>query len=352
MACTNERLPGHSRREFLKVFGCVGSVFLCRPKQLLANGSEDAPFTGSIDFQFRTVDIRHLMEIKSVLEKLDRERRLSRQKIIQGYLKDLEYQAPKQMPNARSVIVVSTPAPLRSVGFRWKGTTHTLLVPGGYFYYENEAFRGPLRRLVAARVTGDAKANLVFANPPLKTLAVRSGLAEYGKNNITYVDGYGSFHILWAFFCEAELSDQWTRPYRTMRICEGCSVCTRNCPTQAIRDSDFVLDAGRCITAYNEVKEPLPDWIDAKAHNSLIGCLKCQYDCPANYVPRQKCEPVAELNEAETGMLLNGLGDAKLEAGISEKLKSLGDWYAKDMKYLSRNVRLALANSAGMAALQ
>jgi len=255
------------------------------------------------------------------------------------------------MPTARSVIVVSTPAHLRSVGFRWKGTTHTLLVPGGYFYYENEAFREPLRRQVAARVVGDAKANLVFANPALKTLAVRSGLAEYGKNNITYVDGYGSFHILWAFFCEAELPDQWTRPYRTMRACEGCSVCARDCPTQAIRGSDFVLDAGRCITAYNEVKEPLPDWIDAKAHNSLIGCLKCQYDCPANSVPRQKCEPVAELNEAETGMLLNGRGEAKLEVGISEKLKGLGDWYAKDMKYLSRNIRLALANSAGMAVL-
>lgn len=351
MDSMNDKLLGHSRRDFLRVFGWVGGVFLCRPRELLANSSESVPSTASVDFQFRTVDIRHLTEAKSVLDKLNREQRVSRQKIIQGYLRDLEYQAPKEMPNARSLIIVSTPAHLRSVGFRWQGKTHTLLVPGGYFYYDNESFRGQLRRQVALRVTGNAEAKLVFSNPPLKTMAVRSGLAEYGKNNITYVDGYGSFHILWAFFSEAELPDQWTRPYRTMRICEGCSLCTRNCPTQAIRGSDFVLDAGRCITAYNELKEPLPDWIDAKAHNSLIGCLRCQYNCPANSVARQNCETIAELNEAETGMLLTGHQDAKLEAGISEKLKGLGDWYAKDMKYLSRNIGLALANSAGLAVL-
>jgi len=223
----NTKLPGRSRRDFLKVFGCAGCVFLCRPKDLLANGSKGEPLTETVDFQFRSVDIRHLTEMKDVLDKLNRERRVSQQKIIQGYLKDLEYQAPQSMPNARSLTVVSTPAHLRSVGFRWHGMSHTLLVPGGYFYYDNEAFRRALLNQVAGRVAGNANAKMVFSNPPLKTVAVRSGLAEYGKNNITYVEGYGSFHILWAFFSEEVLPDQWSRPYRTMRVCEGCSLCSR-----------------------------------------------------------------------------------------------------------------------------
>jgi epoxyqueuosine reductase len=341
-----------NRRDFLKSLGCIGGALLCCPKGIAASEVGSGTVPGLTDFQYRTVAIEHLAEMKQALEKLNGERKVNQQKTIQGYLKDLEYHAPKEMPNARSLIVVSTPWQLRSVGFRWKGNEHTLLIPGGYFYYENEAFREPLRSQVALRVVGDPGAKLVFANPPLKTLAVRSGLAEYGKNNITYVDGYGSFHVLWAFYSEAVLADEWTRPYRTMRICEGCPVCIRGCPTQAIRESEFVVDAGRCITAYNEMKEPIPDWVDAKAHNALIGCLKCQNDCPANRGVNQGYEHIADLSEAETAVLLEERHDANLEVRISEKLKGLGDWYAKDMKYLSRNVRLALANSAGWVALQ
>jgi epoxyqueuosine reductase len=237
------------------------------------------------------------------------------------------------------------------VGFRWKGQQFTLLIPGGYFYYDDEAFRTTLRTEVARKVLGDPAAKLVFANPPLKTLAVRTGLAEYGRNNIAYVDGYGSFHVLWAFYSESELPDQWTRPYRMMRICEGCSICVHGCPTQAIRESEFVLDAGRCITTYNETKDPLPEWIDARAHNALIGCLKCQYDCPALRAFSQNVEHLADLSEAETALLVEGRHDPKIEAGISEKFKGLGDWCAKDMHYLSRNCRLALANSEGWTPL-
>jgi epoxyqueuosine reductase len=323
-----------------------------RPKGISASSELGETASPPIGFQFRTVALGHLAEVKGAFEKLDAEGRVSRQKTIQGYLKDLQYLAPKEMRNARSLIVVSTPWQLRSLGFRWNGSEHTLLIPGSYFYYENEAFREPLRSQVARQVVGDRGAHLVFANPPLKTLAVRSGLAEYGKNNITYVDGYGSFHVLWAFFSDAVLEDQWTRPYRTMRICEGCSICIRGCPTKVIRETDFVVEAGRCITTYNEMKKPIPDWVDVKAHNALIGCLKCQLDCPANRDLNQSYEHIADFSEAETAFLLSERHDARLEAGISEKLKGLGDWYAKDVKYLSRNVRLALANSAGLMALR
>jgi len=35
---------------------------------------------------------------------------------------------------------------------------------------------------------------------PIDRLAVRGGLATYGRNNVTYVPGMGSFHRLSAFY--------------------------------------------------------------------------------------------------------------------------------------------------------
>ncbi|MEE9378294.1 MAG: hypothetical protein V3V33_09695 [Candidatus Lokiarchaeia archaeon] len=44
--------------------------------------------------------------------------------------------------------------------------------------------------------------NVAYARLPQKTLAVRSGLAEYGRNNITYIPGMGSFHRLTTLYSD------------------------------------------------------------------------------------------------------------------------------------------------------
>lgn len=334
------------RRDFLKGLASAGTIFLCCPQSGFAAVSP-ASAGGEIEigYRYRTVSIEHLQEVKAVLDRLSQDGKISKQKIIQGYLKGLEYLSPKELPNARSLVLVATPWRLRSIRVRWNGKHVVLLVPGGYFYYEDEPFREALKQRIARDVLRDSGGTLVFANPPLKALAVRSGLAEYGRNNIAYVDGYGSFHVLWAFFTDQQLPDQWGRPYRTMRLCKGCSTCTRSCPTKAFSESSFVLDAGRCISTYNELKGPIPDWVEPKAHNALIGCLRCQFDCPANRELLRDFVNVADITESQTELLLNGRRDPKLEASIAEKLKGLGEWYAKDMKYVARNIRLALANS-------
>ena len=82
-----------------------------------------------------------------------------------------------------------------------------------------------------------------------------------------------------AFYSEQKLPDHW-QVLKMLRLCKGCSICTRECPTGAIHKSSFVINPEKCITLYNELSAPLPDWIPAKAHNALIGCLKCQKTCP------------------------------------------------------------------------
>ena len=68
--------------------------------------------------------------------------------------------------------------------------------------------------------------------PPLKTLAACAGLARYGRNNIAYVPGLGSYLMLAACcLSDAPPPDDapWGEPQELER-CERCSACLRACP--------------------------------------------------------------------------------------------------------------------------
>ena len=78
---------------------------------------------------------------------------------------------------------------------------------------------------------------------PEKLLAVCAGLARYGRNNIAYVDGWGSFVEL--VTCVSELApgaDPWTGP-RSLARCDSCAACRRACPSGAIGEDRFLCTA-------------------------------------------------------------------------------------------------------------
>jgi epoxyqueuosine reductase QueG len=81
---------------------------------------------------------------------------------------------------------------------------------------------------------------------PLKRIAVQSGLADYGRNNITYVLGMGSRLQLESFLtdmlCETA---EWREPVMAP-MCEKCTLCLDNCPTGAQRKDRFLLDSLKC----------------------------------------------------------------------------------------------------------
>ncbi len=341
------------RRTFLRSLGSAGTVLWFWPRGALGRTEPIGPMASSaadlapdvLDYKYRTVSVGHLGEMKTMYETLSREGRLRGNKTYRNYLHDFQFAPPPEMPHARSLVIAATPWKLHSVSFRLDGRVYVILIPGGYFFYNNDPFIAALKQRIAHDIVGDPGAKLVLANPPLKAMAVRTGLAEYGRNNVAYVEEYGSFHVLWAFFTERELPDQWNRPFRMMRFCKGCSICLRACTTRAISESSFMVNATRCVTLYNEMKDPIPDFIDSKVHNALIGCLKCQATCPANLELVRNVEPCADLTEEETKLLVSGQHNPKLEAAIRGKFKALGSFYAEDLAYLSRNLKLVLANA-------
>jgi epoxyqueuosine reductase len=250
---------------------------------------------------------------------------------------------PVEMPDARSLIIVAFRDPPMRFSFVRRRTRRTLVVPPTYLHWQekDKEVQGVLDEIL--RSEGYRVAQVAV---PKKLLAVCSGLAVYGRNNVTYVEGMGSLHRL-AAFCSDRPSerDLWREPM-AMERCARCTSCVSSCPTGAIDSERFLLRAERCLTFLNE-KPPdvaFPAWVEPSWHNCLVGCMHCQNACPENRGLLDWCEDGAEFSEEETGFLLEGRSLAELPAALSTKLQrwDLDEW----LDILPRNLS-ALLGSAG-----
>ena len=160
---------------------------------------------------------------------------------------------------------------------------------------------------------------------PQKRLAVCSGLSEYGRNNITYVPGWGSFYEIQTFLTDAPIykGDAW-RDVCSMSACEGCTQCLEACPTRAIRPDTFLIDNEICLSHLGELEGNFPEWVPKTAHHSLYGCYMCQYVCPANADALREERRMLHFSEDEVEVLLRGIPKEELPKAILGKIEQLG----------------------------
>ena len=287
------------------------------------NSSFDFHDLAENDCKFRIVSIRHLSDLRDELESRQNRGELSSQ-IRNGYLFRFRFAPPDELPDAQSLIVVAASMPLTKAAFTWKGKQRAFILPPTYTDEDNK--RIWIERRLADAV-GKNGYRTAAAKLPLKLLAARSGLAVYGRNNITYVSGMGSFLGLTAVYSDLPCEkDSWQEP-KLMKRCETCnSLCQKFCPTGAISGDRFLLRAERCLTYHNERAGciPFPKWIDPSWHNSIIGCMCCQAVCPENTPFLKQLGKKAEFDEEETKLLLNGT-----------KLELIPPWTMSKMKMLS-----------------
>ena len=207
------------------------------------------------------------------------EQRLFDEAIYDELFGGFSFDPPAELPGARSIIIVAVPTPQMRVTFQWQGKPVPVVVPPTYVSY---TARTDSVQAVLAEWLQQEGYHLAKPRLPLKTLAVGSGLADYGRNNITYVPGMGSFlQLVGAFSDLPSEADPWDEP-KALERCESCVACRRHCPTGAITDDRFLLHAERCLTYHNEAAADFPDWIDPSWHHCLIGCMRCQSACPEN----------------------------------------------------------------------
>jgi epoxyqueuosine reductase len=256
--------------------------------------------------------------------------------VYRDYSYAFNYEAPEALPRRRSLIVDASPVPAEQVTFTLNGRSFQTIIPPIYNVSTDQQ--------ATDCITGVLKPKgyrLMGAAVPMKLLATRSGLAKYGKNNITYVESMGSYHRLSAFYTNAPISeDHWQKPQMLDR-CETCTACIKKYPSGAISYDRFLLRAKKCITYFNESERPFPDWIDPSWHNCLIGCMICQDVCPENPTSIRRIVHVATFSDEETNQILRGARKEELTPETIEKLKRIGLLF-DDCKALARNLKALL----------
>lgn len=175
---------------------------------------------------------------------------------------------------------------------------------------------------------------------PMKRLAVQSGLAEYGRNNVTYIDGLGSNFSYLTFFTDAPCDKEEWREVCHAKLCNNCKICINSCPTGAILKDRFLIDNMLCLSNLNEGGGKFPDWLPQNVHHTLYDCLRCQEKCPLNKEVANDIIGPFNFTEEETAMLLEGKGPEAFSEEFRKVADKIGlyDW----PEALPRNIKAVI----------
>jgi epoxyqueuosine reductase len=290
-------------------------------------------------YRAKIVSLAHVKELQEEIETLRKKGLLDRE-LYDAYLASFDFECQRAFPGASSLIIISIPQPQVRIRFALEDKSYPVIIPPTYYLSIDDQVADLLKAYLGPQGYKLQKVRL-----PEKLLAVRSGLAQYGKNNITYVEGSGSFHrpvvFISDFPCE---TDSWAES-TVMEPCETCNVCLKACPSKAIGSDRFLLHAERCLTFHNERACDFAQWLSPTWHNSLVGCMICQKVCPANKDVVKWTEKGTHFGSAETDLILRGVSDDKLPRETHEKLLRLGMMEYYDV--LGRNLRILIEQQIG-----
>ncbi|MCU7526340.1 MAG: FeS-binding protein [Ignavibacteria bacterium] len=238
-------------------------------------------------------------------------------------------------PDAKIIILTASPQPRKLVTFSFEGRPYDFIVPPTYSHETDISVETIIRGILEPEGY-----HIIWASLPEKLLAVHSGLAEYGRNNITYIPGMGSFFRLVAYFSDFPAEEDEWGDLKMMKRCQNCTACINKCPTGAIPGDNFLLHAEKCLTFHNEREKEFPEWVDLFWHNSIIGCMKCQNVCPENKKFAAWTQRSEIFSEEETSLILQNNSSSLLPDETVEKLDKAS--LLEDLPVISRNLKVLL----------
>lgn len=110
--------------------------------------------------------------------------------LFREYMSGFRYREDCGIADPEAVLLVSLRCPTHVVAFELGGRTFEGLLPPTYYRY-NAVFMDLRAELKTALGEG---VPIGLLKAPLKSLSVIMGLSRYGRNNVTYVPGFGSGH--------------------------------------------------------------------------------------------------------------------------------------------------------------
>ena len=268
-------------------------------------------------YQSKIIPCGHIRDLQAAIESQYRQG-LFDEEFFAAELAGFDFKAAESAAGSKSLIVVAAPQPHVRVTFKLQGESYPYTIPATYSYKTDRQIQNLLAHQLMPAGLRVKKANL-----PWKLMAASSGLARYGKNNITYVNGMGSYHRLVVFISDLPgAQDPW-QALQVLKRCENCKACLKACPTGAISADRFLLKAERCLTFHNERRGDFPRWIKPAWHNCLVGCLYCQKACPVNKDVAKTVNDGPIFSEKETAFILQGPPPKEIPQAAIQKLEQL-----------------------------
>jgi epoxyqueuosine reductase len=261
--------------------------------------------------------------------------------VFHKYLEGFTYAPPESLGGARSVLIVATPIGRTIVELDLEDGPISFFIPPTYgadaIIAEAEAFLD--------EKLGERGSAYAYAWLPLKSLAARSGLARYGRDNVLRFEGAGSFVRLDSWWTELDAEGEAWGPPRNLEGCDSCGACIAACPNGCFAKGRFLVDATKCLTFLNEGSAPFPTWVDARSHNAAVGCLRCQDACPENRnVPGREIYRRFVLDRESSRLLLAGRPVAELPPAAADAVRA-AEMVDREANF-ARNLRALIAARA------
>jgi epoxyqueuosine reductase len=285
----------------------------------------------------RIISARHIPALESEYNLSLANSRVDKQFLKTSIQNYIDFSVLKKYSAIRSLIIIATPSPAVEIEFCYNGIAHGLIIPP--HYSDRQKVTGNVKNITSQLFDSNGYRTFSVVLPK-KLLAVRSGLARYGKNNISYVTGMGSYHRLTVFASDLPCDEDSWQNLQLLERCRNCKACQNNCPTAAIGADHFIIRAERCLTYANEQLEPFPEWLDSKSHNSIIGCMRCQSVCPENLKYQSSVINRDKFSETETSLILKGFPFEELPVNLQLKLNTLS--LMRYYKHLARNIKVLI----------